>query len=82
MCKTYEATQLHKKPIIDLFKNGGAIAMKVDFTGDNPAGSAKLNELNWVGIPLLAVYGPKATDPIKFDSYTTQAVLDAVAKAK
>ena len=34
-----------------------------------------------VGIPLLAIYGPGASDPIKYDSYTPEMVRDAVAKA-
>lgn len=81
-CKVLEHGVLHQSPIVKLFESGNAIAMKVDFTGENAAGSAKLKELNWVGIPLLAIYGPNAKDPLKFDTYTVQTVLDAVAKAK
>ncbi len=81
-CKALEASILHQEPIVDLFRSGKAIPMKVDLTGENGPGTAKLKELQWVGIPLLAIYGPNAKDPFKYDSYTVQTVLDAVAKAK
>ncbi len=81
-CKTLEATVLHTRDIVDLLKSPGVTPMKIDLTGDNPDGSARLKSLNWVGIPLLAVFGPGAPEPIKHDAYTPQMVKDAVAKAR
>lgn len=81
-CKALESLVLHQKPIVELFKSGRAIPMRVDLTGNNKTGAAKLQELNWVGIPLLAIYGPAQPEPLKYDTYTIQTVLDAVAKVK
>ena len=53
-------------------------------TTDNPPGKAKLAQLDWVGIPLLAVYGPGTGygTPLKYDSYTPAMIQDAVVQAR
>ncbi len=83
-CKALEAAVLHREEIVALLQSPGVVPMRVDLTSDNPAGSAKLQELEWVGIPLLAVYGPKLGygSPRKFDSYTVQMVVRAVEEAR
>lgn len=84
-CKALEAGVLHQPPVVALLGGLDVVPMKVDLTGDNPDGKAKLKELEWVGIPLLAVFGPAigydAGAALKYDTYTTQVVQDAVAKA-
>jgi thiol:disulfide interchange protein DsbD len=82
-CKALEAGVLHRPEIVELLAQPDVVPMRVDLTSDNPPGRAKLAELGWVGIPLLAVYGPATgyDDPQKFDSYTPQVVLDAVDRA-
>jgi len=82
-CKALEAAVLHREEVVALLGSPGVVPMRVDLTSDNPAGSAKLQELEWVGIPLLAVYGPRLGygSPRKFDSYTVQMVVQAVAEA-
>lgn len=84
-CKALEAGVLHQPPVVDLLQQPGVTPMKVDLTGDNPAGRAKLKELSWVGIPLLAIYGPSTgydDTTLKFDSYTVGTVEDAVDSAR
>jgi thiol:disulfide interchange protein len=80
-CKALEAGVLHRKDIVPLLKHPDVVPMKVDLTGNNLAGKQKLKELGWVGIPLLAVYGPEVTDPIKYDAYTPEMVKEAVRRA-
>lgn len=82
-CKALEAAVLHRDEVVALLASPGVVPMRVDLTSDNPAGSAKLQELEWVGIPLLAVYGPRPGygSPQKFDSYTVQMVVRAVEAA-
>ncbi|NIN70624.1 MAG: hypothetical protein GTO46_01565 [Gemmatimonadetes bacterium] len=74
---------LHQEEIVELLARPEVVPIKVDLTTDNPPGKAKLAELRWVGIPLLAIYGPATgyEQPFKFDSYTVSMVRDAVAKA-
>lgn len=81
-CKTLEKGVLHQDSIVHAFKQPDVIPMRVDLSGNNAPGQAKLKELNWVGIPLLAIYGPGAVSPSKHDTYTPQVVLDAIAKAR
>ncbi len=84
-CKALESGVLHRKQIVKLLNDGDKIIpMRVDITGNNPVGKAKLKELNWVGIPLLAIFGPGVgyDDPIKMDSYTPEMVKQAIEKAR
>ena len=82
-CKALESGVLHRDEIVQLLESPGVIPMRVDMTNDNEDGKAKLAELNWYGIPLLAVYGPglSAEAPLMFDTYTQAMVKDAVAEA-
>jgi len=83
-CKALEAGVLHQEEIVELLAHRDVVPMRVDLTTDNPPGRAKLAELRWVGIPLLAVYGPARgySEPLRFDSYTVAMVRDAVARAR
>jgi thiol:disulfide interchange protein DsbD len=83
-CKALEASVLHTDRVVALFEAPDVIPMRVDLTTDNPPGQALLQELEWVGIPLLAVYGPGRgySEPLRFDSYTIAMVEDAVAETR
>lgn len=84
-CKAIEATVLHTPEVYGVLNSSGVSPQRVDLTGGNAPGDAKLKELKWNGIPLLAVYGPLTgyeTPAEKFgDGYTPQLVLDAIRKA-
>jgi len=81
-CKALENGVLHREAVYERLNADDVAAFRVDLTGDNPDGQAKLSELNWVGIPLLAIYGPVTPEPSKFDTYTPETVLGAIAAAK
>lgn len=83
-CRALEAAVLERGDIVELLGDPDVARIRVDLTADNPDGRAKLRELEWVGIPLLAVYGP-ATGyevPRKFDSYTAGMLREAVERAR
>ena len=80
-CKALEAGVLHRPEIVALLTNPGVVPMKVDLTGNNVDGKAKLKELQWVGIPLLVIYGPNLDEPIKYDAYTPEMVREAIVRA-
>ncbi len=82
-CKALETGVLHREGVAELLGRPGVVPMRVDLTVDNPAGQAKLRELGWVGIPLLAVFGPGTgyDEPLKYDSYTPGVVREAVLAA-
>jgi thiol:disulfide interchange protein DsbD len=84
-CKALESGVLHRSEIVSILNGGnGIVPMKVDITGDNPDGKAKLREIDWIGIPLLAVFGPGVgyDDPIKMDAYTPDMVKEAIERAR
>lgn len=81
-CKALEQAVLFRDEVASRLNSEGVTAMKIDLTGDNPVGQAKLESLNWVGIPLLAIYGPGLPEPLLYDSYTPETVLSAIERAR
>lgn len=83
-CKALEAGVLDREPVVGVLSDPGVVPLRVDLTGQNPDGRALLRRLRWVGLPLLAVYGPalEAPGPLLYDSYTSRMVLAAVRKAR
>jgi thiol:disulfide interchange protein len=81
-CKALEMTVLHRADVVSFINAPGVVAMKVDLSGDNPPGQAKLAELGWTGIPLLATFGPGLPQPTRFDSYTPDMVRGAITSAR
>lgn len=81
-CKALEHGVLHRAEVVTALTSAGVVPMRVDLSGKNAAGSEKLKSLNWVGIPLLAISGPGQVEPLKFDTYTSQTVLEAIQKAR
>ncbi len=79
-CKALETAVLHKPEVVAAFNDPNVVAFRVDMTGANPEGQARLKELKWLGIPLLTIQGPGLGEPAKFDTYTPQVVLDAMAQ--
>jgi thiol:disulfide interchange protein DsbD len=80
-CKVLEESVLHDQRIINLLAQEHIVAMKVDITGNNPAGKAKLKAVGSLTVPLLVVFAPDGNPVFKSDFYTVKQVLDAVEKA-
>jgi thiol:disulfide interchange protein len=54
------------------------VPMKVDITGNNPAGKAKLRQVGNLTIPLLVIFSPNGKQVFKSDFYTVEQVQKAV----
>ncbi|MGD2036777.1 MAG: thioredoxin family protein, partial [Desulfobacterales bacterium] len=80
-CKALEESVLHDQRVINLLAQKHIVAMKVDITGSNPAGKAKLKAVGSLTVPLLVVFAPDGNPVFKSDFYTVGQVLDAVKKA-
>jgi thiol:disulfide interchange protein DsbD len=80
-CKAMEQSVLTHPKIIDLFERDDILPMKVDITGNNPAGKAKLKEVGNLTIPLLVVYAPNGKAVFKSDFYTVEQIQNAVTNA-
>jgi thiol:disulfide interchange protein len=84
-CKALEAGVLYRPEVVALMEEPGVVPMRIDLTGDNPPGRELMRNLEWVGLPLLAVLGPATgyeSTEMKYDSYTADMVRQAVSVAR
>ncbi|WP_446011550.1 protein-disulfide reductase DsbD family protein [Candidatus Electrothrix sp.] len=79
-CKVLEQGVLENSKIIDLLDDERVLPMKVDITGNNPEGKAKLKEVGSLTIPLLVVVDSAGKEVYKSDYYTVDQVYQAVQK--
>jgi thiol:disulfide interchange protein len=80
-CKALEQGVFKDPKIAALFAKDDIVPMKVDITGNNPAGKAKLKEVGTLTIPLLVIFSPNGQQLFKSDFYTAGQVIEAVKKA-
>jgi thiol:disulfide interchange protein DsbD len=80
-CKALEKGVLDDPAIVETFANPQIVPMKVDITGNNSAGKAKLRQVGNLTIPLLVIFSPNGEPVFKSDFYTVEQVLNAVAAA-
>jgi thiol:disulfide interchange protein DsbD len=80
-CKAMEQGVLNSPKIIALFEHDKIVPMKVDITGNNPAGKAKLREVGNLTIPLLVIFSPDGRQVFKNDFYTVAQIQKAVFEA-
>ena len=80
-CKALEQGVLKNPKIVKLLALEDVVPMKVDITGNNPAGKAKLREVGNLTIPLLIIFSPDGKQKFKSDFYTVDQVYDAITKA-
>jgi thiol:disulfide interchange protein DsbD len=80
-CKALEQGVLRDSRIVTLFSKKDIVPMKVDITGNNPAGKSKLKEVGTLTIPLLVIFSPTGKQVFKSDFYTADQVYEAVTNA-
>jgi thiol:disulfide interchange protein DsbD len=80
-CKALEEGVLHDQRIIKLLAQEHIVPMKVDITGNNPAGKAKLKAVGSLTVPLLVIFAPDGKPVFKSDFYTVNQILSAVERA-
>jgi thiol:disulfide interchange protein DsbD len=77
-CKVLERGILDSAKIVKLLTDERVLPMKVDITGNNPEGKAKLKEVGSLTIPLLVVVDAKGNQVYKSDFYTANQLHKAV----
>ena len=80
-CRALEQAVFNDPEIVELFENEGIAPIKVDITGKNPAGRAKLKEVGNLTIPLIVIYSPRGSRVFKSDFYTAEQVAKAIKNA-
>jgi thiol:disulfide interchange protein len=81
-CKVLEESVLQDQRIINLLAQEHIVPMKVDITGNNLAGKAKLKAVGSLTVPLLVIFAPDGNPVFKSDFYTADQVLGAVERAR
>jgi thiol:disulfide interchange protein len=66
-CKALEQSVLTSAPVVEQFNREDVAPIKVDITGNNPQGKAKLQEIGHLTIPLLVVYSPAGKEVFRSD---------------
>jgi len=80
-CKALEQGVFYNPKIVKLLASEDIVPMKVDITGNNPTGKAKLREVGNLTIPLLIIFSPNGKQKFKSDFYTVDQVYDAITNA-
>ncbi len=80
-CKALEESVLHNRQVINALSKESVIPMKVDITGNNPAGKIKLKVVGSLTVPLLVVFAPDGQTVFKSDFYTVNQVVAAIRQA-
>jgi len=74
-CKALEQSVFRNTELVSRLAQPDVVPMKVDITGNNPAGKAKLRQLGHLTIPLLVIYGPDHGEVFRSDFYTAEQIL-------
>ena len=80
-CKALEQSVFRGKAVVERLQQNDVVPIKVDITGNNPAGKERLRQTGYLTIPLLVVYSPDGRETWKRSFYTAAEVLRAIDKA-
>jgi thiol:disulfide interchange protein DsbD len=80
-CKALEQTVWSEQDLAALIAREPVVPMRVDLTGDNPAGKAKLREMGSLTIPFLAILAADGRTVFTGDFYTAEQIGQAVRAA-
>jgi len=80
-CKALEHSVLRSNAVAERLRQKDVVPIKVDITGNNPAGKERLRRTGYLTIPLLVVYAPDGRETWKRSFYTAAEVVQAVEKA-
>ncbi len=80
-CKALEQTVWSDGELAGLIAREPVVPMRVDLTGDNPAGKAKLREMGSLTIPFLAILAANGRTVFAGDFYTAEQIGQAVRQA-
>jgi thiol:disulfide interchange protein DsbD len=81
-CKALEQGVLNNRNVARVFAEEDIVPIKVDITGNNRVGKARLKEIGHLTIPLLVIYAPGGKEIFRGDFYTTGQILQAIELAR
>lgn len=81
-CKALKKAVLNRNPVKPELLSDQVVPITADLTSSSAPGWDFLREIGQTGIPTLAVFGPGLERPWVANAYTSQQVLDAIARAR
>ncbi len=81
-CKALEQSVLHSDSIARLLAEEDIVPIKVDITGRNESGRAKLQELGHLTIPLMVIFSSSGRELFKSDFYTAEQIIETIHHAR
>jgi thiol:disulfide interchange protein DsbD len=80
-CKALEQSVWSDRALASLIAHAPIAPLRIDLTGENPAGKAKLREMGSLSIPFLAVLAADGRTVFRGDFYTVEQVEGAIRQA-
>src|SRR5262249_12050052 len=77
-CHALEQAVLDDPRVVKLLNSTNVVPVKVDLTGNNPAGNRKLIESGRRTIPYLVIYSAAGSEVFASDAYTVEQVVGAI----
>ena len=81
-CKALEQSVLKNAAVVAALNEDDVAAIKVDITGHNPDGKSQLKTTGILTIPLMVIYDSSGREVFKSDFYTTDQIIQALARAR
>ncbi|MBC7771546.1 MAG: thioredoxin family protein, partial [Pyrinomonadaceae bacterium] len=81
-CKVLKRTFLDRDPVRAALTSGDIIMLEVDCTNGDAPGWTWLRELGRTAVPTLAIFAPGMESPIIYNAYTSDTIMDGLAKAR
>ena len=79
-CKAYERLVIETEPIRAAFREKNVLALKADYTNEDPVIKKALASFNRIGVPLYVLYRPNDPTPVVTDGVTKDGLLQELAK--
>jgi len=77
-CRAWKAQYLDPDPVRSRLQQLNAIMLEVNLSSDSAPGWAYLQKLGRTAVPTIAVYGPAVKEPLVFNAYTADTVMNAL----
>jgi thiol:disulfide interchange protein len=81
-CHALEQAVLHDSRVVDALNSSAVAPIKVDITGNNPAGDRKLAEVGRRTIPYLLIYSGSGRETFSSDAYSVKQLVTAIREAQ
>ena len=73
---------MHAPSVEEEISKEDVVTFIADITSGTEPGKKLLNDLGFVGIPLIVVYGPAVEEPLTAETWTSESAIELIHKAR